>query len=91
MLPHLQHVQSSDKGGDRIVPYLDHVVLIGGDDEDAKDHSTLSYRIFMKKGSEIHQGRLDRAKKLVTYHDVCNLQYTSGTTGWPKAAMLTHQ
>jgi mevalonyl-CoA ligase len=23
-------------------------------------------------------------------HDVCNLQFTSGTTGHPKAAMLTH-
>lgn len=24
-------------------------------------------------------------------HDVCNLQFTSGSTGNPKAAMLTHQ
>ena len=30
------------------------------------------------------------AKKLVTPHDVVNMQYTSGTTGFPKGVMLTH-
>ena len=26
----------------------------------------------------------------VSPHDVCNMQYTSGTTGFPKGVMLTH-
>ena len=33
---------------------------------------------------------LEAARKEVNPHDVCNLQYTSGSTGDPKAAMLTH-
>jgi long-subunit acyl-CoA synthetase (AMP-forming) len=34
---------------------------------------------------------LEVARQNVYTHDVCNLQYTSGSTGHPKAAMLTHQ
>ncbi|KIW72918.1 hypothetical protein PV04_01077 [Phialophora macrospora] len=33
---------------------------------------------------------LEAASKAFSCHDVCNLQFTSGTTGHPKAAMLTH-
>lgn len=29
-------------------------------------------------------------KKTLNTHDVVNMQYTSGTTGFPKGVMLTH-
>jgi long-subunit acyl-CoA synthetase (AMP-forming) len=34
---------------------------------------------------------LSKVQSQLSYHDVVNLQFTSGTTGSPKAAMLTHQ
>lgn len=42
-------------------------------------------------GSKVGSAELCRAENRVLPHLVCNLQFTSGTTGLPKAAMLTHQ
>ena len=41
-------------------------------------------------GENVSDETLVEAKKLVTPHDVVNMQYTSGTTGFPKGVMLTH-
>ncbi|CZS92713.1 related to long-chain-fatty-acid-CoA ligase [Rhynchosporium graminicola] len=40
--------------------------------------------------SKISVEEFEAARRLAHTHDVCNLQYTSGSTGHPKAAMLTH-
>ena len=36
------------------------------------------------------QAEVDRRCASIDRHDVCNIQYTSGTTGFPKGVMLTH-
>lgn len=41
--------------------------------------------------SKATDAQLDAVVETISTHDVCNLQYTSGSTGDPKAAMLTHQ
>ena len=41
-------------------------------------------------GSQLDEARLALAKSAVTCQDVVNMQYTSGTTGFPKGVMLTH-
>jgi fatty-acyl-CoA synthase len=40
--------------------------------------------------ADIDDDALDEAKARVNCHDVVNIQYTSGTTGFPKGVMLTH-
>ncbi|HHU01270.1 MAG TPA: AMP-binding protein, partial [Bacteroidales bacterium] len=44
----------------------------------------------MALGSQVDDKVLDDAAKTFDCHDVVNMQYTSGTTGFPKGVMLTH-
>lgn len=49
-----------------------------------------TYDDLIKSSSRKSQDGLHRAMRRVLPHQVVNLQFTSGTTGLPKAAMLTH-
>jgi fatty-acyl-CoA synthase len=41
-------------------------------------------------GEKIDDKQLDAAKSACSPHEVINMQYTSGTSGFPKGVMLTH-
>ncbi|KAK3904698.1 putative acyl-CoA synthetase YngI [Staphylotrichum tortipilum] len=61
------------------------VVLLMGESD-----GYTTYRDLQIQGARIDPDRLHHAEAKVLPHTVCNLQFTSGTTGLPKAAMLTH-
>ncbi|KAH8672882.1 hypothetical protein BGZ60DRAFT_485381 [Tricladium varicosporioides] len=50
----------------------------------------LTYSDMKDEGRRLGPEPLERARVGVYPDDTCNLQYTSGSTGHPKAAMLTH-
>ncbi len=50
----------------------------------------MSFKAFIENGEQIDEKDLDEARKKVRYDDVLALQYTSGTTGRPKAVMSVH-
>jgi len=39
---------------------------------------------------QVPYSEVEKMRARINKHDVCNMQYTSGTTGFPKGVMLTH-
>src|SRR5262249_25962049 len=68
-------------------PRLRHVVSI----QEAKRPGILAWGEFLALADGVSESELDRRAAEVAPDDVVNIQYTSGTTGFPKGAMLTHR
>ncbi|GAD96523.1 hypothetical protein ATEG_05074 [Paecilomyces variotii No. 5] len=64
---------------------LEEIVIVRGN---YKDFGT--YADVVRRGSKMTPEALLNREEQLSPHDVCNLQFTSGSTGNPKAAMLTH-
>lgn len=69
------------------LPQLHTVVVIG-----EKDYpGTYNYEQFLALAENVSDEALATRHSSLTPDDVINLQYTSGTTGFPKGVMLTHR
>jgi len=68
------------------LPCLKNVVFIG-DDTPA---GMFGFEQIVKMGSQISDQELNSIEATLDCHDTINMQYTSGTTGFPKGVMLTH-
>lgn len=68
------------------LPYLKNVIYIG-----EKEHPGMfKWQDIMEMGREVSDEELHERQRNLDPHDVINMQYTSGTTGFPKGVMLTH-
>lgn len=68
------------------LPFLKNVIVLG----EKKYPGTYSWDDLMFLGEEISELELDERMASLEPEDVINMQYTSGTTGFPKGVMLTH-
>ncbi|MBR2619072.1 MAG: AMP-binding protein [Paludibacteraceae bacterium] len=85
MLPELKTCQRGKLHSERF-PKMKNVIYIGQE----KHRGMYNTAEILLLGSSISDDKLNAAKKQVDCHDVVNMQYTSGTTGFPKGVMLTH-
>lgn len=59
--------------------------------KEEKRPGTLSWSELLGRGSATSQAALEKRQAELKAEDVVNIQYTSGTTGFPKGVMLTHR
>ncbi|GHT44066.1 AMP-binding protein [Bacteroidia bacterium] len=85
MLPELKEQQRGYLRSERF-PRMKNVVYIGQE----KYRGMYNTAELLLLGENVSGGMLDEAKAEVNCYDVVNMQYTSGTTGFPKGVMLTH-
>ena len=85
MLPELRECQRGHLESKRF-PRLKNVVYIGQE----KYRGMYNTAEILLLGENTDDDEFLRLRNSVTCHDVVNMQYTSGTTGFPKGVMLTH-
>lgn len=85
MLPELKTSQRGHLKSERF-PCLKNLVFIGQE----KYRGMYNTQELLLLGQNIEDDCLSERKKSFNCYDVVNMQYTSGTTGFPKGVMLTH-
>ncbi|MBM7584130.1 fatty-acyl-CoA synthase [Bacillus pakistanensis] len=68
------------------LPYLKNVIVLG----DKKFPGTFSWDDILKMSDDITDHLLNERLNSLEPDDAINMQYTSGTTGFPKGVMLSH-
>jgi fatty-acyl-CoA synthase len=86
LCPELKNLEPGSPLYSKKLPFLRNVVTVGFDMD-----GCLTWEQMLSRSSLIPREEVRRRASLVKPDDVCNMQYTSGTTGFPKGVMLTHR
>jgi len=68
------------------LPFLKNVVFLGAGAPDGM----INFERIVEMGLPVSDAALAAVEETLSVQDVINMQYTSGTTGFPKGVMLTH-
>lgn len=85
LCPELENTVPGEPLHCKRLPFLRNVVTVG-----FKKKGCLTWEEMIKRAQQVPVEEVYRLAASVDVNDVCNMQYTSGTTGFPKGVMLTH-
>lgn len=85
LCPELETLETGKPLRSKRLPFLRNVITI-----DSKQKGCLTWDEALDFAERVPIEEVYRRALSINRHDVCNMQYTSGTTGFPKGVMLTH-
>ncbi len=85
LCPELENTKAGKALHSRRLPFLRNVITVG-----FKQKGCMTWEDALSRASQVPVEEVYRMAAAVDKDDVCNMQYTSGTTGFPKGVMLTH-
>ena len=85
LCPEIAHTKAGEPLHCKRLPFLRNVITV-----DFRQPGCLTFDEAMGRYEAVSQEQLNKMAAAVRPDDVCNMQYTSGTTGFPKGVMLTH-
>lgn len=85
LCPELENTKPGEPLHCKRLPFLRNVITVG-----FKKKGCLTWEEAMERSENVPVEEVYRIAANVDPNDVCNMQYTSGTTGFPKGVMLTH-
>ncbi|MBB6451348.1 fatty-acyl-CoA synthase [Geomicrobium halophilum] len=86
LIPELRTADPGHLQSDRF-PHLKRVIIVGSEEDYP---GVFSWESLLEAGDTVTNQALDERMESLDHDDVINMQYTSGTTGFPKGVMLTH-
>ncbi|QTD45921.1 AMP-binding protein [Ottowia testudinis] len=90
LAPEWAHAQPGEPLQSQTLPHLQHAIWIDVEGEGADEPGFMRFSGLMKTGDP-QDARLPQVARLLHNRDPINIQFTSGTTGFPKGATLTHR
>ena len=85
LCPELENIKPGTPLHAKRLPFMRNVITVG-----FKQKGCLTWNGAVERATEVPLSEVQRMAAAVDKDDVCNMQYTSGTTGFPKGVMLTH-
>ena len=89
-VPELSDVESTEELEIDELPCLKHIVLIGDEASSTDSPGITDYETFLEGAEEVSADDLEERQASLGPDEPINMQYTSGTTGFPKGVQLTH-